>query len=130
MALSAARDTPMMGRGGEFFEFTVAAGVTIYPGALVVLNASGDARPGGVATTYTAAGRAEAGALAGEKVTVRRGIFRFGNSAAGDAITKANWGKTVYVVDDETVAATDGSTTRSAAGICRGVDAAGVWVEI
>jgi hypothetical protein len=32
-------------------------------------------------------------------------------------------------VDDQTVAKTDGSTTRSVAGIVRGVDTDGVWVE-
>jgi hypothetical protein len=35
----------------------------------------------------------------------------------------------VFIVDDETVAKTNGSSTRSVAGICRGVDAQGVWVE-
>lgn len=129
MALNAGRDTPMMGEGGACFRFTVAAGATIFPGALVVLDASGDAIPGTVATGLTAAGRAEDGAEAGERITVRRGIFRMKNSGGGDAITKADWGKAVFVVDDETVARTNGSATRSAAGICRGVEAAGVWVE-
>lgn len=131
-ALAAPRDTAQMQRGGPY-QFTVAAGVTVYNGALVALNASGLAVPGSVATTLTAVGRAEiVGALSagpGELVNVRPGIFRWANSASGDAITAADFGKTVYIVDDQTVAKTTGSNTRSAAGICRGVDAAGVWVE-
>jgi hypothetical protein len=34
------------------------------------------------------------------------------------------------VVDDQTVAKTNGSSTRSVAGIVRQVDSDGVWVEI
>ena len=53
-----------------------------------------------------------------------------GNSAAGDAITRAEIGDVCYIVDDETVAKTNGTSTRSAAGTIRDVDAQGVWVEI
>ena len=34
-----------------------------------------------------------------------------------------------HLVDDQTVAKTNGGSTRSVAGICRGVDSDGVWVE-
>ena len=34
-----------------------------------------------------------------------------------------------YIVDDETVAKTDGTATRSAAGKVVGLDSDGVWVE-
>jgi predicted RecA/RadA family phage recombinase len=62
-------------------------------------------------------------------VKTRRGVFRFANSAAGDAIGRTEIGKTVYVVDDQTVAKTDNSGARPAAGKCFDVDANGVWVE-
>lgn len=128
MALSAERPTPL--REGTDFRFAVASGATIHRGGLTMLNASGEATPGSAATGQTAAGRAETGtADNAAAVTVRRGVFRWKNSASGDAITAADWGKTVYIVDDETVAKTNGTNTRSAAGICRGVDATGVWVE-
>lgn len=130
MPLAAARNTPSRELGG-LNRFTMAASVRIYPGALVMLNASGDATPGAVATGQTAAGRAETDSTEDPGfVVVSRGTFRFKNSASGDLITKADWGKQVFIVDDETVAKTNGSTTRSVAGICRGVDASGVWVEI
>lgn len=113
----------------SIYDFTVAATYAIYEGSLVMLNASGLARPGAAATGQTAAGKALNGAAAGEVVRVKRGVFRWANSAAGDAIAAADWGATVYIVDDQTVAKTDGSGARSVAGVCRGVDAAGVWVE-
>lgn len=128
MPLTAERSTAQ--REGVDFRFAVASGATIQRGGLTMLNASGEATPGAVATGQTAAGRAETGTKDNAAaVTVRRGTFRWKNSSAGDAITAADWGKTVYIVDDETVAKTNGTNTRSAAGICRGVDAAGVWVE-
>jgi len=38
-------------------------------------------------------------------------------------------GKTCYIVDDETVAKTNGTNTRSAAGTVVGVESDGVWVQ-
>lgn len=133
MALTADRDTPE--RAGVDFSFPVAAATKIYAGALVALNAAGDAVPGATATTLTAVGRADeqvdnTGAAGDKVVAVRKGVFRFGNSAAGDAITKAEIGADAYIVDDETVAGTDGTGTRSVAGKIVDVDADGVWVEI
>jgi hypothetical protein len=129
VALTEDRNAPE--RDAKTFTFAQASGAAIKRGALVMLNASGDATQGATATGQTAAGRAETGtAEDATNVRVRRGCFLFGNSTSTDAITKAEWGKSVYIVDDQTVAKTSGSSTRSIAGICRGVEAAGVWVEI
>lgn len=134
MALTAGRDTPArrLIRHGD----PVAAGVTIFQGALVVLDAAGNARPGYVATGLVPRGRASvtvnnAGGLAGA-VTVESepGVYRYGNSAAGDAITRAEIGDVCFIVDDETVGKTNGTDTRSAAGVVVDVDALGVWVRI
>ncbi|MBR0681918.1 hypothetical protein GXW74_15595 [Roseomonas eburnea] len=130
MALAADRNTPE--RGAKDFAFAPAAGQQIFRGALVALDASGELVKGAVATTLKALGRADNSTEdAGYDGVIRgrRGCFRWKNSAAGDAITNADYGATVYIVDDETVAKTNGTNTRSAAGICRGVDAQGVWVE-
>lgn len=114
----------------------VAADVVIFAGALVALNAAGNAVPASTATGLVPRGRANehvdttglaAGALS---VTSDVGVFRFANSAAADEITRAHIGDVAYIVDDQTVALTDGTGTRSAAGTIRDVDAAGVWVEI
>ena len=134
MALTKDRNTKR--REAIQFSDPVAAATKIYAGALVCLDASGNAVPGSTSTTLTARGRAEAavdnseGAAGDLNVDVRRGMFPFKNSAAADEITRADIGADCYIVDDETVAKTDGTSTRSVAGTIRDVDSAGVWVEI
>lgn len=133
MPLTADRNTPR--REGDLENHPIKAATKIYAGALVCLDASGWAVPGATATTLIAVGRAEAqvdntGANGDKSIEVRRGLFRFKNSASGDLIARAEIGDNCYVVDDETVAKTNGSSTRSVAGKIRDVDAQGVWVEI
>jgi hypothetical protein len=133
MALTKDRNTPV--RDGVNITHPVAAAKKIYAGSLVVLNATGYAEPGSTATTLTAAGRAEAqvdnsgGADGAETITVKRGLFRFANAGA-DAVTRTEIGESCYIVDDQTVAKTDGTGTRSEAGKVIDIDSAGVWVEI
>ena len=57
-------------------------------------------------------------------------LFRSANSAAADLIAQADVGKLCHVVDDQTVAKTDGTGTRSRAGIVARVETAGVWVRV
>lgn len=133
MALTKERDTV---RRGPVFNtsYGVLAGAKIYKGALVVLTAAGYAAPGSVATTLKAVGRATetvdntAGASAAVQVPVEAGVFRWANHGTHTA-TIANITGNAYVVDDETVANTDGTSTRSVAGIIVDVDANGVWVR-
>ncbi len=133
MALTQDRNTPLY--EGEIYAHPVAADTVIFAGALACLDASGNLVPGAVATGLIAAGRAEehvdnsGGSAGDERCRVRRGIFRWKNSAAGDAITRAEIGDACFIVDDETVAKTDGSAARSKAGIIVDVDAQGVWVS-
>lgn len=104
-----------------------------YAGAIVMRNATGDLLKGATALSCFGAGRAEervTSTTAGvTPIQYKVGLFRFANSAAGDLITKANIGNVCYIVDDQTVAATNGTNTRSPAGIVEGVDALGVWVR-
>lgn len=132
VALTANRDTPE--RAGVDLVRGVAATTTIFKGSLVALNAAGDLVPASVATTQIADGRAEesvvGNATAGDiKCRVKAGVFRWANSAAGDAITKAHIGDNCHIVDDQTVALTDGASTRSVAGRIVDVDPQGVWVK-
>jgi hypothetical protein len=133
MALSAPRNTLTKGR--DVLVVPVAAATVIHAGALVALNASGLGVPGSVATTLTAAGRAEesadnsAGAASAISVTVRRGVFLFKNHGA-DPVVQADLLKDCFIVDDETVAKTNGTNTRSKAGKVVEVETNGVWVEI
>lgn len=131
MPLSAARNTKE--RLGEVFDIPVKAATTCHQGSLVVFDA-GYAAPGRVATTLIAAGRCEETVTAvatGDAVArVKRGIFKFANSSAGDLIAQADVGTDCYIVDDQTVAKTNGTNTRSRAGKVVAVDGDGVWVQV
>lgn len=133
-ALTEARTTPK--RDGKTFARGVAADAVIHEGALVCLSATGFATPGAVATTLVADGLALSsvdntdGANGAVTVEVEKGTFRFANSAAADAITAAEIGDNAYIVDDQTVAKTNGGATRSVAGRIVDVDAQGVWINI
>lgn len=132
-ALSADRDT--LERNGSKLSLPVAASVTCYAGGLAARDANGRATPGATATTLRGVGRfAERvtnGTTAGAvNVEIEKGIFRFGNSADTDAISTANIGADCYIVDDQTVALTSGTSTRSVAGKIFDVDASGVWVDL
>lgn len=132
MALTADRNTPR--RENSDYSFPMAASVSIFAGALVMLNASGHATPGAAATGQTAVGvareRKSNGAVAGaESIRVWPGIYPFRNLAA-DPVTQADVGKDCFIADDETVAKTNGGNTRSVAGKVVAIDAQGVWVSL
>lgn len=133
-ALTADRNTPR--RDGVQFGDPVAAATTIYAGAMYALDASGNAVPAGTAGAGAARAVAEAqadnsaGAAGDITVQGRAGVFQFGNSASADLIARADIGATAYVVDDQTVAKTDNSGARKAAGTIVDVDDVGVWVRV
>lgn len=133
MALSASRNTPE--RTGNVLAFPVKASTKCYQGGLAVLNA-GYAAPGTAATGLVAIGRFEAeadnsaGAAGAIKASVKTGTFKFLNSSAGDLIAQADVGADCYIVDDQTVAKTNGSSSRSRAGVIVAVDSDGVWVQL
>lgn len=121
-------------RDATQFSFPAAASKCL-AGTIAVLNSSGNAEMGTTATGKIVVGVFEdtvdntGGSAGGVQVPVCRGCFQFANSASTDALANTDIGATCYIVDNQTVAKTDGSTTRSKAGIVRGVDSAGVWVE-
>jgi hypothetical protein len=132
MPLSTERNTPE--RVPDFIAVPMAANVRAFKGGLAVL-AAGNAQPGATALNLVAAGRFEetvdnlGGAAGAKSVNIRRGCFQFRNSGV-DPVLAADINKDCFVVDDEFVARTNGTNTRSVAGKVKGVDAAGVWVEI
>jgi len=133
MALTQDRDTKQ--RDGKTFHAPLAAGVTIYAGAQVARDALGNLVPGSVATTLAKPGRAKAyadnasGSAGDVSVEYEIGCFCYDNSSGADEITASDIGNNCYIVDDETVAKTDGTETRSVAGEIVDVDAGGVWVN-
>ncbi|MDD3325646.1 MAG: hypothetical protein PHW25_01010 [Zoogloea sp.] len=127
-SLTSDRNTPE--RTGESFAFPAKANTTIFRGSLVALEA-GYVVPGHTATGLVAVGRAEQvveDQFGVAQVVARRGVFRFGN-LSGDVVTQAEVGADCYIVDDQTVAKTDGGGTRSRAGKVVAVELLGVWVQ-
>lgn len=122
-------------RKANDFAFPVAANVTCNSGAIAAFTGTAtNIGPAITGTTQRVVGVFDEtvtnGATAGAvTVKVRRGCFQFANSAGADEITRAHIGASAFIVDDQTVAATNGSSTRSAGGVIRDVDAGGVWVE-
>ena len=122
-------------RSGDRLLLAAAAAKKFFAGALVARDASGNATPGAVATTIRGVGRCaglidnSAGAAGDLNVAIEKGIFQYANSASTDEITAADIGNDCYIVDDQTVAKTDGTGTRSIAGKVHDVDAVGVWVD-
>ncbi len=133
VALTADRNTPAA--LGDVREGSAGASQLIYAGAIVMRNAAGDLLKGATATGAFGVGRAEervdnsTGSAGDRTVRYRPGVFRFANSSGGDQIAKDDIGKVAWIVDDQTVAATSGSSTRSRAGVIDHVDDLGVWVR-
>jgi hypothetical protein len=137
MALSTERLTPQMGGAPQatLLAVPLAAAVVAYAGGIAVIS-NGYAKPGVTGTGLVAIGRFEetvdnsAGSAGDKTVHIRQGVFQFKNSSSNDAIAQADVGEDCYIVDDETVAKSSASGTRSRAGKIVGVDSAGVWVEV
>ena len=132
MALSAAITNPKEKRP-ILRHLPVAANAVGFVGGIAVMDA-GFLKPGSTDTGLVAVGRLEedydntGGANGAISATVRKGCFPFNNSAGADEIDLTDIGATAYIVDDETVALTDDTGARSAAGEIFDVNEYGVWV--
>lgn len=131
-ATTTSRNTPE--RLGDVFGVPVKANAVLLAGTIAVASA-GFAAAATTAVGLVALGRVEetvdnTGGSDGIKtVKVRRGIFKFANHAA-DLVTQANAFADCYLVDNQTVAATSGGSTRSRAGKVVAVESDGVYVAI
>jgi hypothetical protein len=133
VAATADRNTKK--RDGDVLDFPVKANTKIFQGTLVVLDA-GYAAPGRTAVGLIAVGMCletvdnTGGAAGALKVRVDQGTFQFANSSAGDLIAQADVGADCFIVDDQTLAKTNGTNTRSRAGKITAVESTGVWVHL
>jgi len=147
--LTGGRNTKQTGVNKAYLDAVVvglAANAKIYQGSTVGLNAAGDAVPGGDATCIRLIGVAEmdpnvgnvadaTGLAAGLlKIRVIQGVFLFGNGATINVITKADRGRKCFLIDDQTVGRTAGTTAAPnggqypIAGVIIDVSTAGVEV--
>ncbi len=132
-ALDQDRNTPE--RSSDKRALPVKAATKIFAGSIVAVDSTGHAVPMTTATDLKGIGRANiftdnsGGANGAKTIEVETGVFRYANSAAADALARADIGSDCYGVDDQTVAKTNGTNTRSIAGKVFDVDAQGVWVK-
>lgn len=116
--------------------FPLEASTLIYSGTMVAVNAAGNLVRGATGAALKCVGVVQrrydntggaAGNLTGE---VKAGVFGpFANSAGGDLVGNGDVGTDCFMADDQTVAKTSATNTRSVAGRVWQVDAAGVWVK-
>lgn len=133
---AATKDRDTQEVAGRFRSFPFAAAAKVFAGTIAALDAAGNLNKGITATTLKCVGVFDqpydntggaAGAISGE---AKIGIFGpLANSAAGDQITSVDVGSDCFIVDDQTVAKTSGTSTRSVAGKVHMVDTVGVWVR-
>lgn len=134
MPLVVDRNTPAY--QGDIREQPAGGATNIFAGALLMRNAAGFIVRGAVAVGCFGVGVAEqpanntAGANGALLARYQTGITaRFRNATAGDLIVQADVGRVAWILDDDQVAKTNGTATRSPAGIIEAVDAQGVWVR-
>lgn len=136
VALTANRNTPqLLDPAPAPRRGAIAGAQKIFAGAIVMRNATGFLVKGATATGLVGVGRGEAlidntaGAAGDAFAEYAPGVFRYENSAGADEITAADIGSVCYAVDDQTVARTHATNTRSPAGTVEDVDDLGVWVR-
>ena len=133
MALSAARNTPLRAIRKELF-IPLKANAVVYEGGMVAVDSTGYGVDAATATGYqlvlvaTASADNTGGANGAIGVNCWVAEAKYLNSGT-DAVVQASLGTTVYVQDDQTIAKTNGTSTRSAAGTCTELDSDGVWVS-
>ncbi len=116
-------------RDGISISDPIAAGVTLYVGGMYTLDAAGNAKPSAAADTKPVRGVTQVRAEAADGdplVKGARGCYRFANSAAAAAVTRAEIGQNAFVADDQTVS----KTGTSIAGEVIDIDEVGVWVAV
>lgn len=123
-------------RSGHRRAVPVAAATKIPAGVIACISTAGLLVNGSTAVGLKSIGVPQVaidnsgGAASAIRGEVDTGVYGpFGNSASTDQITLADVGADCYIVDNQTVAKTNGSNTRSVAGRVFDVDAAGVWVQ-
>jgi len=144
-ALTAARNTPKFGPGEVILssiDVPLKAGSKVWQGGIVCIDSTGYGVKGQTAVGLIACGVFNAEKAAspsldntsgsnGDLVArVIQGTFKFANSSSSDQIAQADVGQVCFIVDDQTVAKTDGGGTRSPAGVVVAVDSVGVSVQI
>jgi hypothetical protein len=140
-ALTGPRNAPRLGDTSipERLSYPIAANIFCHQGGMAALNSSGQAVPAGSGTAATIAigvfldetdnttssTQGWSGLAGAVNCEIQRGAFAMDNSTSADLIANTNTSLPCYVVDDHTVALTDGNGARKFAGYILGVNVAG-----
>jgi len=130
-ALAIERNTNFAGVSPARGTYPIKANVRIFKGGILGLDTAGRAMPGDTiangcvkivgkssATYDNRTGSVLGGAAAAVDVEVEYGVFQYLSAAGGgDDIAADDVGKVCFVVDDQTVALTNGTDTRAIAGL-------------
>lgn len=136
-ALTSARNTPEMADFGRMQVYPVEANTVIYLGAMVALNANGNAVPASSAAGLRIVGRAErvfngipgqnadntGGAAGAISIVARRGVFMYADN--DNSIAQPQVGTLAFAVDDNSVSASDGSGATAVAATAFTLPASG-----
>lgn len=119
--------------GSDEAGLPIKASTKLWAGSMVAVTSANYLRKAGASGGDTVLGVANVtkdntGADGALKCPVRQGVWKFANHGT-DPIGQANLNSYCYASDDQTVRATSNSGACAAAGIVRGVDSDGVWVE-
>lgn len=116
-------DAPMALHSCKVYQST-----SIPQGAIVsVVSGTGYAINGATALTHLVQGWAKdavdnsSGSSGDKTVTIKSGVGYFSNGTNTDEITQADFGKPVFLGDNDTAVKTSGSGTRSILGVCLGL---------
>lgn len=134
MALSAERNTQVLGEGGlpKLMSYPVLTGVKIWKGSIVVITSAGYAKPAVAAASLITVGIAmetvdnTAGSSGDLSVQVYQAVGCFAEN--GTAFDISDVGQLCYIYDDQTV--TQSSAATSIAGTVMEVTSSGVWVYL
>lgn len=134
VALAGAK--PIKTRPGTQLSVSLKAGIKVWAGAIAVLTSAGVAQAAATATGLRCIGYFESdadnttGGDGAVVASVRKDVALCVNSTSTDALAAADINAVCYLVDDQTVAKTNGTGTRSAAGRVVDVTPEGVWVAL
>lgn len=131
---AATADRATKSRPGGYGEHPVAAATTIYAGTLTMRDASGNLKNGADTASHIFAGLAKeykdnSSGAAGDLLAQveKKGVYKFAKSGT---ITIADLGKTVYLVDNQTVALAATTTNQIACGKIVDVEGSDLWISI
>jgi hypothetical protein len=132
-ALSKSRNTVRQGQAPLRLTVALKANAKVFKGGIVCVDASGYGVAASTATGLIVMGVAQkdvdntGGSNGAVSVDVEAGaLYKFANDG-GDAIVAASVGSDCFLTDDQTLAKTDATSTKSRAGKVARLDSDGVW---